>query len=71
MMNYIATQLAAFFIIVWEVPKGAGKIGIINQNTEAGWLPVVGGQKYLLVILVVGDPDRVYVYLSELQQARL
>ena len=40
MMNYIATQLAAFFIIVWEVPKGSGKIGIINQNTEAGWLPV-------------------------------
>ena len=30
MMNYIATQLAAFFIIVWEVPKGSGKIGIIN-----------------------------------------
>ena len=36
MMNYIATQLAAFFIIIWEVPKGAGKIGIINQSTEAG-----------------------------------
>ena len=53
MMNYIATQLSAFFIIVWEVPKGAGKIGIINQNSEAGWLPVIGGQKYLLVILVV------------------
>ena len=53
MMNDIATQLAAFFIIVWEVPKGAGKIGIINQGTEAGWLPVVGGQIYLLVILVV------------------
>ena len=50
MMNYIATQLAAFFIIVWEVPKGAGKIGIINQGTEAGWLPVVGGQKYLLIV---------------------
>ena len=32
MMNYIATQLAAFFIIIWEVPKGAGKIGIINTN---------------------------------------
>ena len=53
MMNYIATQLSAFFIIVWEVPKGAGKIGIINQNSEAGWLPVIGGQKYLLIILVV------------------
>ena len=62
MMNYIATQLAAFFIIVWEVPKGAGKIGIINQNTEAGWLPVVGGQKYLLVILVVAILT-VFMYL--------
>ena len=53
MMNYIATQLAAFFIIIWEVPKGAGKIGIINQNSEAGWLPVIGGKQYLLTILVV------------------
>ena len=65
MMNYIATQLAAFFIIVWEVPKGAGKIGIINQNTEAGWLPVVGGQKYLLVILVVAILTVfMYIYLN-------
>ena len=63
--NYIATQLAAFFIIVWEVPKGAGKIGIINQNTEAGWLPVVGGQKYLLVILVVAILTVfMYIYLN-------
>lgn len=44
MMNYIATQLSAFFIIVWEVPKGAGKIGIINQNSEAGWLPSSAGR---------------------------
>ena len=65
MMNYIATQLAAVFIIVWEVPKGAGKIGIINQNTEAGWLPVVGGQKYLLVILVVAILTVfMYIYLN-------
>ena len=65
MMNYIATQLAAFFIIVWEVPKGAGKIGIINQGTEAGWLPVVGGQKYLLVILVVAVLTVfMYIYLN-------
>ena len=52
MMNYIAVQLVAFFIIVWEMPKGAGKIGIINQKTMDGWLPVIGGQKYLLNILV-------------------
>ena len=64
MMNYVATQLAAFFVIVWEVPKGAGQIGIINQNTEAGWLPVVGN-KYLLSILVVAVLTVfVYVYLN-------
>ena len=65
MMNYIATQLAAFFIIVWEVPKGAGKIGIINQNSEAGWLPVIGGKQYLLTILVVAVMTiLMYVYLT-------
>ena len=65
MMNYIATQLAAFFIIVWEVPKGAGKIGIINQSTEAGWLPVIAGKQYLLTILVVAIMTiLMYVYLN-------
>ena len=50
---------------MWEVPKGAGKIGIINQGTEAGWLPVVGGQKYLLVILVVAVLTVfMYIYLN-------
>ena len=65
MMNYIATQLAAYFIIVWEVPKGSGKIGIINQSSEAGWLPVIGGQKYLLLILVVAVlTGLMYIYLQ-------
>ena len=65
MMNYIATQLAAFFIIVWEVPKGAGKIGIINQNSQAGWLPVIGGKQYLLTILVVAVMTiLMYIYLT-------
>ena len=65
MMNYIATQLAAFFIIIWEVPKGAGKIGIINQNSEAGWLPVIGGKQYLLTILVVAVMTiLMYIYLT-------
>ena len=64
MMNYIAMQLASFFIIVWEVPKGAGKIGIINQDTRAGWLPEVGNS-YLLPILIVGLMTvLMYVYLQ-------
>ena len=47
----IPIQLVSFFIIVWEMPKGAGQIGIINQSTEAGWLPVIGN-RYLLTVLV-------------------
>ena len=69
MMNYVATQLVAFMVIVWEVPKGAGKIGIINQNTEAGWLPQIGSYKYLLNILVVAVLTVVmYFYLTRSKQ---
>ena len=65
MMNYIATQLAAYYIIVWEVPKGAGKIGIINQNSQIGWLPRLGGNQYLLNILIVAALTvLMYIYLN-------
>ena len=66
MMNYVAIQLVSFFIIVWEVPKGAGQIGIINQSTEIGWLPAIAGKKYLLNILVVAVLTAVmYIYLNK------
>ena len=65
MMNYSATQLVAFYTIVWEVPKGSGKIGIINQNTNVGWLPQAFGYKYLLSILVaVLITAFMYIYLN-------
>ena len=65
MMNYVATQLVAYFVILWEVPKGAGKIGIINQSSELGWLPQLGGSKYLLSIVVVGIVTLLmYLYLN-------
>ena len=65
MMNYIATQLVAFYTIVWEMPKGSGKIGIINQNTNIGWLPEIGGSKYLLSIVVaVLVTVLMYIYLT-------
>ena len=64
MMNYIAMQLASYFIIVWEVPKGAGKIGIINQSTRSGWLQEIGNS-YLLPIIIVGIMTvLMYVYLQ-------
>ena len=59
MMNYIATQLVAYFTIVWEVPKGSGKIGIINQNSNVGWLPNIGN-KYLAILVTVC----MYIYLK-------
>ena len=65
MMNYVATQLVAFFVIVWEVPKGSGTIGIINQSSEAGWFPVIAGNRYLLNILLVAVVTvAMYVYLT-------
>ena len=64
MMNYIAMQLASYFIIIWEVPKGAGKIGIVNQATKSGWLPELGNE-YLLPILVVAlMTGLMYIYLQ-------
>ncbi len=65
MMNYIATQLVLFFTIVWEVPKGSGKIGIINKDSHIGWLPQLFGSKYLLpVIVAVFVTAFVYIYIK-------
>lgn len=64
MMNYVAAQIVAFFCVKWENPKGSCKIGIINQKTNAGWLPQLGN-KYILVILsVVVITVLMYFYLN-------
>ena len=65
MMNYVATQLVAYYVIIWESPKGSGTIGIINQKSQAGWLPQVGSSKYLLNILIVAAVCvLMYIYLN-------
>ena len=64
MMNYIATQLVAFYTIVWEVPKGSGKIGIINQSTRAGWLPELGNAYLLPILIVAIMTGLMYIYLT-------
>ncbi len=64
MMNYIATQLVAYFTIVWEVPKGSGKIGIINQNSNIGWLPNVGNKYLLSIIAAFIVTIGMYIYLK-------
>ena len=62
MMNYIAIQLVAFFIIVWEVPKGSGKIGSINQDTNIGWLPEIGNKYWLTIIVAIVITVFIYIY---------
>lgn len=65
MMNYVATQLVAYFVIIWESPKGSGKVGIINQATELAWLPQIGNYKYLLNIIIVAVLTvGMYIYLN-------
>ena len=69
MMNYIAIQLAAYFIIIWEVPKGSGKIGIINQKTRLGWLPYLGGKQYAIIVLLVAILTiLIFIYLKYSKQ---
>ena len=65
MMNYVATQIVAYFSVVWENPKGSGNIGVINPNTKIGWFPDILGSKYALNIIVVALVTiGMYIYLK-------
>lgn len=65
MMNYVAIQLVSYFVMLWESPKGSGKIGIINQANHEGWFPVIGEYDYLLnIIIVFVLTILMYVYLK-------
>lgn len=65
MMNYVALQIVAFFIIRWESPKGSGKVGVINQDSQAGWFPMIGENRYLLNILIVAALTiLIYIYMK-------
>lgn len=60
MMNYIAIQIVAFFTLEWSVPKGSGT----PRTLETGQLPMIGGQLYLLNIIVVAVLTVImYIYL--------
>lgn len=69
MMNYVAIQLTSFFVAVWENPFGSNTVGIINQQTKAGWFPPIFGQQYLLnVVLVLALTVIMYIYLRYSKQ---
>lgn len=69
MMNYVAIQLTSFCVSKWENPYGSNSVGIINQQTEAGWFPTILGQSYLLnVIIVMALTVAMFVYLKYSKQ---
>ena len=69
MMNYVAIQLTSFMVAKWENPFGSNSVGIINQNTQAGWFPKIFGQTYMLnVILVMVFTVGMFIYLKSSKQ---
>lgn len=69
MMNYVAIQFTSYFVALWENPFGSNTVGIINQQTKAGWFPELMGQKYLLnVIIVAVLTVGMYIYLKYSKQ---
>ena len=66
MLNYVAMQVVTYCIVFWENPKGSNTVGIINQVTQAGWLPELFGQRYgwnILIVMVV-----MFIYLKYSKQ---
>ena len=61
LMNYVAIQLVEVFLKIAD-KSGSNTVG--PSLLTKGWLPVIGGQKYLLNILIVAVVTvLVYVYL--------
>lgn len=66
MMNYIAIQITSFCVSKWEDHYGSNTVGVINQQTHAGWFPPILGQQYLLNVLIVAVITVcMYLYLKE------
>lgn len=69
MMNYVAIQITSYCVAMWETPIGSNTVGVINQQTKAGWFPEVFGQTYgLNVILVLALTVGMYIYLKYSKQ---
>ena len=69
MMNYVAIQITSYCVALWENPIGSNTVGVINQQTKAGWFPAVFGQTYgLNVILVLALTVGMFIYLKYSKQ---
>ncbi len=64
MMNYVAMQIVSYFCVRWENPKGSSQLGVINSQTQFGWLPQVYNRYLLAIIVAVLFTVIVYFYLN-------
>lgn len=68
MMNYVAIQIVEFCVDLWD-KKQSHVVGIINQKTNAGWLPpLLGNQYFLIYIIVLVIAVFMYIYLRNSKQ---
>ncbi len=59
MMNYVATFLVAYFLVVW-VPSGSSSLGKLKY----GKLPAVGNDYLLIILIVLALAVGMYIYLN-------
>ncbi|MBR6650393.1 MAG: ABC transporter permease [Clostridia bacterium] len=53
MMNYVAIQITAYCVSLWENPYGSNTVGIINSQSKIGWFPALFGEQYMLNVIIV------------------
>lgn len=59
MMNYIATFIVSYFLMIWT-PSGSSSLGMLSH----GYLPKVGHEYFLLILVVAILTVGLYVYLN-------
>ncbi len=59
MMNYIATFLVAYFLVVW-VPNGSSSL----PRLQHGKLPTIGNEYLLIILIVLALTVGLYIYLN-------
>ena len=64
MMNYVATQIVAYYVKIWENPKGSNNVGVVNQKTMAGWLPNLVNKQLLIILVVLAIMIFVHIYMK-------
>jgi ABC-type uncharacterized transport system permease subunit len=63
MMNYVAINLVACATNIWRGQKSS--MGIINSESQAGWFPMIFGQRFTLnIIIVLALTVAVFLYLK-------